>query len=696
MNIYEIIIEEETNTGSNLHPKLVPSNQRIAQRLTQLHPEFADELGRALDNYPGQLRVNSATRTEPEQKILRRNYQSGQSNIPASAGVQSHGGYAVDINRNDLRDFHNWLEAEKKAGRNYNLQTGLSFKNPDPVHLQHSNWSNLAAGPKSEPTTVVSKATPNTAVAKPNDAQPQASTPIPSVVSRPDAYQGLKDAHAGLDAYFRAAQINKLQRSEKSGKITKDQKTELDNLRNLQASALEKSKADWEAKQQEKTTPAVKPSGNVPPNPASPTQTVKSKDTTGDPILDKAIDNVRQAKKNFNQDDIKAEVERLKSNGGTTVANKTDPVKSTAQNILDKTPGSNAAAATTTNNRPKGVDPSVKITSFDPATGAWTGRDKNGNPTGGGPITKLPPALSVSAEPPPNVSDLQKKADAGNQQMQKDLAKDKKYQAAVNGTSDVDDIRHTINKLEKRDKQPYNPKLNRLTKDLDDQSTSSTPASNSKKAELDSIRKNIDDLEQRVQKLPNTPQEPTGQLAGPSDTFIKGPDGKWIENPAKTTNNAVSNKPADLGPVQDPVIKNMKPAEINKQIGIIKDPVIKNMKPAEVDTELKKRDPPVNITPAPVQVAPLPSVSNPPEVRPTSAVTTPAEVKTTGNAEIDDLKNNIAKLVPSASNSTPKLPINTTTPADIKIAKTTDMPTPGNPKIPYTIAERFPFISKLI
>ena len=123
--------------------KLRPFNDRIANRMQELSPEFRKRLEVALEKYPGELRVTSANRTSKEQRRLRQDYETGKSNIPASAAVASHSGYAIDINRDDLNKFHKWLQAEKKAGNDYGLETGLEWKKQDPVHLQARGWQQI-------------------------------------------------------------------------------------------------------------------------------------------------------------------------------------------------------------------------------------------------------------------------------------------------------------------------------------------------------------------------------------------------------------------------------------------------------------------------------------------------------------------------------------------------------------------------
>lgn len=124
--------------------KLVPIDKRIAGRMENLDPVFRQRLEKALANYPGELRVTSANRLPHEQNKLYQAFINGLSQIPASKELASHAGYAIDVDRDDLAKFHKWLQAEKKAGKDYELETGLEWgKNSDPVHLQARNWQKI-------------------------------------------------------------------------------------------------------------------------------------------------------------------------------------------------------------------------------------------------------------------------------------------------------------------------------------------------------------------------------------------------------------------------------------------------------------------------------------------------------------------------------------------------------------------------
>lgn len=125
--------------------KLIPQNDKIANRLQQLDPEFRKRLETALAKYPGELRVSSANRLPAEQSRLYNAFVQGLSKIPASRELASHSGYAIDVDRKDLAKFHKWLQAEKKAGTDYGLETGLEWKgkDSDPVHLQARGWQQL-------------------------------------------------------------------------------------------------------------------------------------------------------------------------------------------------------------------------------------------------------------------------------------------------------------------------------------------------------------------------------------------------------------------------------------------------------------------------------------------------------------------------------------------------------------------------
>ena len=127
------------------NPKLVPIDKRIAGRMENLDSVFRQRLEKALANYPGELRVTSANRLPHEQNKLYQAFINGLSKIPASRELASHAGYAIDVDRNDLAKFHKWLQAEKKAGRDYELETGLEWggKDRDVVHLQARNWQQI-------------------------------------------------------------------------------------------------------------------------------------------------------------------------------------------------------------------------------------------------------------------------------------------------------------------------------------------------------------------------------------------------------------------------------------------------------------------------------------------------------------------------------------------------------------------------
>jgi hypothetical protein len=70
---------------------------------------------------------------------------NGLSKIPASKDLASHSGFAIDVDRGDLAKFHKWLQAEKKAGNDYGLETGLEWggKARDPVHIQARSWQTI-------------------------------------------------------------------------------------------------------------------------------------------------------------------------------------------------------------------------------------------------------------------------------------------------------------------------------------------------------------------------------------------------------------------------------------------------------------------------------------------------------------------------------------------------------------------------
>lgn len=145
-----------------LSNKIIPQDERIAKRLQQLSPSFVDALNKALEEYPGTLRVSSANRTPEEQKEIRtkraaeiaaymkkktefekanpgQEYKAKKPN-PAAAELAAHAGYALDMNASDLAKLHRWLRKEKKEGRDHGLETGLEWKDRDDVHLQLRNW----------------------------------------------------------------------------------------------------------------------------------------------------------------------------------------------------------------------------------------------------------------------------------------------------------------------------------------------------------------------------------------------------------------------------------------------------------------------------------------------------------------------------------------------------------------------------
>lgn len=127
-----------------VHPQLKPIESEFdPSRLQELDPEFATRLKSALDAYGKPLRVTSATRTPIEQTQAFKNWVAGRSPFPASRELASHKGFAIDVDKGDLAKFHQWLQAEKKAGRDYGLETGYEWKNKDPVHLQARDWKTI-------------------------------------------------------------------------------------------------------------------------------------------------------------------------------------------------------------------------------------------------------------------------------------------------------------------------------------------------------------------------------------------------------------------------------------------------------------------------------------------------------------------------------------------------------------------------
>ena len=136
---------KEPEQQASANPKLVPIDKRIAGRMENLDPVFRQRLEKALEKYPGELKVTSANRLPHEQNKLYQAFITGLSKIPASRELASHSGYAIDVDRSDLAKFHKWLQAEKKAGNDYGLETGLEWggKDRDPVHIQARNWQKI-------------------------------------------------------------------------------------------------------------------------------------------------------------------------------------------------------------------------------------------------------------------------------------------------------------------------------------------------------------------------------------------------------------------------------------------------------------------------------------------------------------------------------------------------------------------------
>jgi hypothetical protein len=137
--------KDTEKTITSVNTKLVPSDKRIAGRMENLDPEFRKRLEAALEKYPGELRVTSANRLPREQNKLYQDFINGLSKIPASKDLASHSGFAIDVDRGDLAKFHKWLQAEKKAGNDYGLETGLEWggKARDPVHIQARSWQTI-------------------------------------------------------------------------------------------------------------------------------------------------------------------------------------------------------------------------------------------------------------------------------------------------------------------------------------------------------------------------------------------------------------------------------------------------------------------------------------------------------------------------------------------------------------------------
>ena len=135
---------DEKKVKVAVHPQLKPDASEFdPSRLQDLDPEFAGRLKSALDAYGKPLRVTSATRTPIEQTQAFKNWATGKSPFPASKELSAHKGFAIDVDKNDLAKFHQWLQAEKKAGRDYGLETGYEWKKKDPVHLQARDWRTI-------------------------------------------------------------------------------------------------------------------------------------------------------------------------------------------------------------------------------------------------------------------------------------------------------------------------------------------------------------------------------------------------------------------------------------------------------------------------------------------------------------------------------------------------------------------------
>ena len=130
-------------------PAATPPGQNMSfkqktdvDRYAGLHPEFRSNLERAVKDYGKPMKITSTIRTEPEQQELRAKASRGAPGVHTPAPtVQSHGGYAVDVDPKNSREFYSWLKKADPTGKIYNLKHGLDFRNPDPVHLQHAGYT---------------------------------------------------------------------------------------------------------------------------------------------------------------------------------------------------------------------------------------------------------------------------------------------------------------------------------------------------------------------------------------------------------------------------------------------------------------------------------------------------------------------------------------------------------------------------
>jgi hypothetical protein len=135
--------DDSTQLGGKSRPKLeVPSNIRFAdarqqERFSQLNPRLQDSLRRIAQDSGLPLTVTSTIRTPEEQEELYQRWKRGEKGIHQPARkVGAHSGRAVDIDATQLRAIHDWLQKNDPTGEKYGVETGYSWKNIDPVHLE--------------------------------------------------------------------------------------------------------------------------------------------------------------------------------------------------------------------------------------------------------------------------------------------------------------------------------------------------------------------------------------------------------------------------------------------------------------------------------------------------------------------------------------------------------------------------------
>ena len=144
------------------NPNLVPIDGRVQKQMQDLSRQFQNSLDTALKDYKGSLRVTGGTRTQQDQTRLYNAYIADQKILrdhggnaaearkygykgleQASKNLGGHAGYAIDVDPGDLLKFHKWLQINDPNGKKYGLQTGYSWSDPDRVHLELKNWSDI-------------------------------------------------------------------------------------------------------------------------------------------------------------------------------------------------------------------------------------------------------------------------------------------------------------------------------------------------------------------------------------------------------------------------------------------------------------------------------------------------------------------------------------------------------------------------